>query len=262
MPCIIHAAMFVEWFLYTIPIVLILLIATAILIAILVRKTNINIKAAHAQLSLHHTTLGKLSSREIYTILILGFTVLMWIVYGTSMGLDVIAFIGVLLAFAFKIAKWPEVEHDVQWSIFIMYGSAIALSAALRDTGAAHSLMLLILQWSAQSPWIILILLILLAAVLTEAMSNAAAVAVLMPIGLELAREFHIDPRIITVALATSAGLTFMLPVSTPAMAMITSCDYVDEKKVLRLGLLFKIIGFITLIGAIVLYWPHLGLHL
>ena len=196
---------FVQWFLFTIPIVVVLLLFTALFIAILVRKTNVDIQSARKQLSLYHKTLGPLSSREIYTLLILGFTIFLWITSGTSIGLDVIAFIGVILAFLFKIAKWSEVEHDVQWSIFIMYGSAIALSAALRDTGAAHSLMLLILKWGADSPLIIITLLVLLALVLTEAMSNAASVAVLMPIGLELAREFSIDPRIIAVGLATSA---------------------------------------------------------
>ena len=253
---------FIGWFVYSIPTVLIIALITFILIYFLARNTTANIPAARAQLELHHTTLGKLSPREIYTILIIGLTVILWIFYGTSVGLDVVAFIGVLLAFAFRITTWREVEKDVQWSIFIMYGSAIALSAALRDTGAATALVHIIINSGIQSPLLIFVVMVLLAFVLTEAMSNAASVAVLMPIGLALAKQYHIDPKAMALGIATSAGLTFMLPVSTPAMAIITSCKYVNPNHVLKWGALIKVLGIIILLLIAGFYWPLFGIHI
>ena len=75
------------------------------------------------------------------------------------------------------------------------------------------------------------------AAILTELMSNAASVAVLLPIGLALAVQYGIDPRAVTIAIATSAGLTFILPVSTPAMALVMNSKYVKGYRCMAWGI-------------------------
>ena len=40
----------------------------------------------------------------------------------------------------------------MQWSIFVMYGSAIALSAVLSSTGAAKAIVLFIMSTGIQDP--------------------------------------------------------------------------------------------------------------
>ena len=141
-----------------------------------------------------------------------------------------------------------------------MYGSAITLSTALQHTGAAHALVHLLIDSGFNSPQMVMSLMVMLAFFLTEAMSNAASVAVLMPIGLALAAEYNIDPRAITVAIATAAGLTFILPVSTCAMAIMYSTEYVNPARTARLGLLIKIIGVFILLLVIWFYWPAINL--
>ena len=93
-------------------------------------------------------------------------------------------------------------------------------------------------------------------------MSNAAAVAVLLPIAIPLATKFGIDPRAIAVGIATTAGLTFMLPVSTPAMAIITNSPFVTPMKALKWGTPVKVIGFIIFCVIVNFYWPVLGIHI
>lgn len=253
---------FIQWTTWTLPAVVIILAVCFCVLMFLIRGSTVNIELARAKLLEHKSKLGPLSKRELYTILILLFTITLWISYGTAWGLDWIALLGVILAFALKITNWREVEEDVKWGIFIMYGSAIALSASLRDTGAAHSLVQMLLQTGISSPLIIFTVLALLAIILTEIMSNAAAVAVLMPMGLALGFEFGIDPRAIAVGIATCAGLTFVLPVSTPAMAIVTSCSYVNRKKAMLWGIFLKIIAFGVFMGTVLIYWPMVGLSL
>lgn len=257
-----HSISFAQWTMWVWPIVVTMFIVAAITIYFMVRKTEICIDSARAQLELHHTTMGTLSFREARTLFTIALTVVLWIFFGQNLGLDIVAFIGVLLAFVLRITTWPEVQEDVQWNIIIMYGSAIALSTALATTGAAHGIVTHMLSLGIDSPVLIFIVMILLAFILTEAMSNAAAVAVLMPIGLVLCNQYNIDPRAMTLAIATAAGLTFMLPVSTPAMAIVTSCDYVKPSLALRWGLIIKFIGFFVLLGTAWFYWPVTGLHI
>ena len=252
---------FLQWTAWTLPIVIGVSIITMLFIYLLTRNSKVNVEEAHNKLIQYKKDLGKISPREIKTLFVLTITVILWVLYGTSWGLDWIAFLGVILAFILKITNWQEVEEDVKWGIFIMYGSAIALSTTLTFTGASHSLVNMIIHTGVTSPFIIFTLIVILAFILTEIMSNAAAVAVLMPIGIALASEYGIDPRAIAVAIATCAGLTFMLPVSTPAMAIITHTKYVSVKKVLLFGLLLKIIAFFVFMSVAMYYWPITNLN-
>ena len=253
---------FIEWTYWVIPIVIAVLVVALLFILMIAHNSRANIELAHKTLRQHKAEIGRISQREILTLFVLLLTILLWIFYGASWGLDRIALFGVILVFVLRLSHWREIEKDVQWGIILMYGSAIALSVTLRNTGAADQIVDFIMNLGIESPLLILILLIALACILTELMSNAAAVAVLLPIGLALAVKYGIDPRIITLAIATSAGLTFMLPVSTPAMALVINSDYVQTQKALLWGLCLKFISFSVIIATMIIYWPMIGLKL
>lgn len=169
---------FLQWTLWTIPIVIIMLTICFLFTLFIVRKTTVDIEQARDTLIKHQKKLGKISKREINTLFVLSLTVVLWVFFGTGWGLDTIALFGVTLAFVLNITNWKEVEEDVKWGIFIMYGSAIALGTTLRDTGAAHAMVGYIVNSGITSPVLIFILLSLIALILTELVSNAASVAV------------------------------------------------------------------------------------
>ncbi|PCI39653.1 MAG: anion transporter [Thiotrichales bacterium] len=246
---------FLQWTTYALPAVLIFLGIAFAVVCVVSRGTKVDIAKVHRQLKKHHKKLGKISKREIGICVVMLVTIALWIVYGNDWGLDIIALMAVVAVFVLKLTNWKEVEQDVSWSIVLMYGSAIALGTALRSTGAANALVDIIMNFGIQSSWLIFSMLIVLAAVLTEAMSNAAAVAVLMPVALVLASKYHINPQIMTVALATSAGWTFMLSVSTPSMAIISNCEYVPYNKLLAWGTVLKIVGILVLLLVAKIYW-------
>lgn len=251
---------FFGWMRYAFPITACLLVIGFTIIFFIAHKSQAPILKARKKLKNHHLALGKLSVREVVTALILLLTVVLWLTDGGKVGLDLIALIGVILVFIFKVANWKEVEEDVQWSIFLVYGSAIALGSVLKSTGAATACVNLIVSSGVHSPFVIFSTLILLTYLLTEAMSNAAAVAVLIPIGLVLAKQYHIDPQALTVVVASAAGFAFMLPVSTPAMAIITSHPMCPPHKALKYGFLIKACGLLVLLSMFWLIWPLMGL--
>ncbi|MDY7012321.1 MAG: SLC13 family permease, partial [Cyanobacteriota bacterium] len=203
--------------------------------------------------------LGKVSRREGLTALVVLLMVILWVFRGEVWGLDTIAFLGVALSFILRIADWREVEEDVNWGIFIMYGSAIALSAMLRETGAAEVLAQGLISW-IDSPAAIFSAIILLTIVLTEGMSNAAAVAVLMPVALALAGEYDIDPRAMTLAVTVPSGLAFMLPSASPAIAIAIGSGYVRPFDAFLRGFWLKLSGFLLFLVMAQFYWPLVGL--
>ncbi len=252
---------FLQWAVWATPSAMLLLgVGSVLLIRRFPRLTPEAMQRAHTYLHRRKQALGPPTRREQVTGAILLFTILLWITVGDRWGLDTVAFLGVLLAFFTGVARWVEVEEDVNWGIFILYGSAISLSAALEQTGTAGYLVRTLFHLPLPET-LFPVLLILLAMVLTELMSNAAAVAVLMPMALALAQHRAWDPRWVTLSVAVPAGLAFLLPVSTPALAIILGSGYLRPMQILREGLLLKTLSLIVFLMVAFLLWPHLGLE-
>ncbi len=250
---------FLEWTLMALPMVFTLLALVSLYLGRIARDDNVSLHDARQYLQQNIDQLGPISPREKRTAGVMLTTITLWITLGDRWGLDTIAFLGVLLAFSLQVARWDEVESDVNWGIFVMYGSAIALSAALRDTGAAGTLAQHLLDADLQSTWLVLAIVALLAMSLTEIMSNAASVAVLMPVALIIAESYGLDAKMVTVGVAVPAGLAFMIPVSTPAIAIILAAPYARALDVLLRGVWLKLLGLITFLLMAYLYWPLMG---
>jgi sodium-dependent dicarboxylate transporter 2/3/5 len=251
---------FGKWMSCTVPLVLIMLVIAYSFLVRVVRGEKVSLKAARRFLEARNRKLGTISRRELVTAGIMLATITLWIAMGDRWGLDTVAFLGVSLAFMFGVADWREVQEDVNWGVFIMYGSAITLSAALEETGAASELTQVVLSSGITSGAIVFAAIVAISLLLTEFVSNSAAVAVLMPVALAIAEEFGASAQAVTMAVTIPAGLGFMLPVSTPAIAIAVSSGYVRPLSVLRWGVGLDVIGCILLLTMSRFYWPLVGL--
>jgi len=252
---------FLEWMLYALPVALVLLLISHVMLLRLGNREPLSLDGARHFLESRIAELGPVSSREKTIAGIMVFTVMLWIVQGNAWGLDNIALLGVLLAFGFRVAHWGEVEEDVNWGIFVMYGSAIALSAALSDSGAAQSMAQYLLDANLESSLVVFAIVVLMAMGLTEIMSNAASVAVLMPVALAISENYDLSSVAVTLGVAVPAGLAFLIPVSTPAIAMIMASEHVHPFEVIKRGLVLKVLGIVVFLVMAMLYWSVVGLR-
>ena len=131
---------FIDWFIWSLPLVILMLVICGSLLLRIGEGTAISLKETQSYLQERSQKLGKMSSREIGTMMVVVITVILWILKGDTWGLDTIALLGVILVFTLRLAVWQEVEEDVNWGIFVMYGSAIALSQVLQETDVAQTL--------------------------------------------------------------------------------------------------------------------------
>jgi len=254
-----HTLSFLEWFLAAFPIVFILLtVAQLLLLRIAPRDYALDRLQEHVKNRAGQ--LGPPSLREQKTLFLTLAVILLWIIAGNDYGLGTIALLGAVMAFVLGITDWQEIEEDVNWGIFLMYGGAIALSTAMQTTGAASYLAEQMLPFLARAPQFTLDLLIFASFVLTEVMSNTATVALLMPIALGVATTLGAAPEAVTLGVALPAGLALMLPVGTPAIALAVGSRLVRPLDVFRYGALLKSVGLVVFILASHYYWPFLGL--
>lgn len=248
---------FFSWLTATLPIVILLLVVAYL---ILVRALP---PSAHFESTFQRvapTSLvdpGPISKREIKTLLLMLGVVAGWVWGSETWGLGAVALAGVVGAFVLGVADWSEVEEDVNWGVFLMYGSAIALAAALQTTGAAQYMASVLFSHIA-SPSSAMGAVIVLSQALTEAMSNAASVAVLMPVALASANVYGLAAETITLGVSVSAGLAFLLPVSTPAIAIVVGSGYVKPMQAIRYGLALKLLGMVLVFAASLVYWPRI----
>lgn len=204
--------------------------------------------------------MGKWSAREYAIGAVVALTIFFWVFFGKAVGIANIALASVVALFVFKLVRWKDIEEYVNWGIVLMYGGAITLGTALDRSGAA--------QWAAgkvigewgTSPAAIIAVLSLLTILLTEGMSNAAVIAILLPVSISIAGTLSMDPVLITYAIALPAGLAFALPMSTPGNAIVVSSGYVSVRDMVVSGIALTVASWLVVNLTANFYWPLLGL--
>ncbi len=250
---------FTPWALAALPTTLFLLGFSFCLYYIFYPPEAIDIEKVREMLLRRRRELGKISPREIKVgLLILG-TIIGWVIFGEQFGLAKIAIIAVILTFVFQLTEWREVEEDVNWGIFLMYGGAICLGYAMEKTGGAEWLARNTLGTFLHSPVMLIAAISFLSIALTELLSNSAVVALLMPVALSMGRDLGIDPRVMTMVVTIPSGLGFMFPMGTPATAIAFSSGFLTTRDTVRTGAILFITGWLIFNLSIHYLWPMLG---
>lgn len=253
---------FFKWMLATLPAVITMLAVTYWLLIVLFPAEIRDVKKARTLLVNRTACIGKMKRKELSIGILMIATIFSWICFGEKFGLANIALASVVIAFVFRLIRWKEVEEDVNWGLILMYGGAICLGFAMGKTGATRWLVDISNIGLIQSPFVMIMAISLFAIFLTQAMSNTAVVALLMPIAIGIAIDFSINPIIMTLAVTVPSGLAFILPMGTPAVAIAHSSGFVTLGNAFKGGLILKIVSWILFNFFAYYYWPLLGLRL
>ena len=219
-----------------------------------------SVEKVHGFLEKRIRAIGKVSYTEYAVGLVLILTVIAWATVGRITGLATIALVSVVVLFIFRLVRWKDIEEYVNWGVILMYGGAIIMGTALERSGAALWIAERAFGGGVVSPWAAIAFFSLFALLLTEGMSNAAVIAILLPVGIGLTQRFSMDPRIVAYSIAIPAGLAFALPVSTPANAIALSSNYITVSDMAKLGIIMTLISWVVFNLVARFYWPLVGL--
>ncbi len=245
---------FSQWLIATLPLVIVMTLVGA-LILLKITPKKVEIKQSRTHLAKKVKNLGPTSRREKLIAGIMLLTIIAWFVFGNRAGLANIALIAVITLFFLKLTSWKEVEEDVNWGIILMYGGAIALGSTLSETGVSDWIMTMT-GGLITSSIAFLVIIATLSIFFTETMSNSAVVAFMMPMAVATAIGLNASPEILALSITIPSGFAFMLPMSTPAVAMTLSTGYVEMKDTIKNGIILNITGLALTFMAIVFYWP------
>lgn len=253
---------FIEWaklsIVYSLPLVII-----SYYIIIYYFKTEVkNIKQRLNTIGKQYHELGPISKDEKLLSILFLFIIASWMFLSGKVDISVTAILGGVLIFVFNIISWEDIESYINWGILLMYGGAIVIATSLTKTGAAKWLSQTIFEYLPQSTFIMLIVIILITKLLTEGVSNVAAVAIVLPIAFSMGDILNFNPLIITYIVALTGGLAFMLPMGAPPIAIAFSSGYLKLNEVIKVGLVLNLISIILLYIISVVVWPLFGLKL
>lgn len=204
--------------------------------------------------------LGPISRGEWLTGIVIFGMVVALIIYGKDYGLGTIALLAAGLLYMTQVTRWEDTEASVNWGVALLYGGAIAVAQALEETHAVSYLVEVWLPVHGLHPWLIFSIFGALTVIVTAFVSNAAAIALLLPICLTVGSEVGINPKAISILLPIAAGLVFSLPVSTPAMAMVFGTGYLRTQDTVIPGVALSAVSLLLTLLIAAYVWPLLGL--
>ncbi len=253
-----HHITFLEWMIYSVPLVIISIPIVAGIILFLYPPEESDMKNALISLEGEVKKMGKIRGKELHVAVVYSITALMWIFLSSYINMGVIALIGASLLFIFQLITWDDIEKRVQWGIILLYGGAITIGKSLEATSAAEWLTSQLTGIVGLNPWMVLFFIIIITIFFTNMMSNTAAVAAILPIGMQIAMVKGINPVIAGMSIAMAGGIAFLFVISTPSNAIVYSSGYISRMDMIKAGLMTSISLAIILILTAFFYWQAL----
>jgi len=150
-----------------------------------------------------------------------------------------------------------EAYQSIDWKVIFLLGGILPLGLALHQSGTATWLANTIMKPAIDlGPLAVLAVLYLVTAVLTEAMSNAAAAILLAPIAFSLSSVLGVSPRPFLIAITFAASTSFATPVGYQTNTMIYAPGGYRFFDFTRVGAPLNILFWITAILFIPHLWP------
>lgn len=253
---------FTMWMMAAAPVVILGLLTTPLILRAMLRPEAVEFSSGQRVLERAVRDLGPMRRPQYIALAIILLTIAAWVsVGGRKVDLAVIALLGAVALFACRVLTWERAERHVYWNIVLMYGGAIALGASLERTGATRWLLDAAFGSNlVVSPYVAVVGAGFLALLLSEVMSNAAALAVVLPLAFTVGNDAGASPVAMTLAVSFGAGLDFIFPMSTAPNTIIFSSGYLRTSDFIRLGSVMTIASVGILALVVKFWWPMIGL--
>ncbi len=143
-----------------------------------------------------------------------------------------------------RLLNWSSAV-EIPWGVLILIGGGLALANAFTTTGLDDWIASQ-LSFLSGMPLIVIIFVIVAVAILSsEIISNTAAAALLIPISASLATSIDVNPVLLMVPLTIATSYGFVMPVGTPPNAIVFATGHVRAAKMAKVGLPLDIIGIV-----------------
>lgn len=219
-----------------------------------------------------YKALGSMNKGEKVTAVIFAVAVITWmtsglwkdfIPYATDETIAIaIAMAFLLIPVDFKKGEYvlsgKEAFADAPWETMILLGGSMVMGNALTDAGVTGWIAGTLTGLDGMSELMIIIVVGVITALITEVTTNAVVVASFLPVLVGVADGIGMDPLRLMLVCMVAANFAFMLPPGTPPNAIAYSTGAFEIKDMMKAGFGLKIIGLIVF--PLIMYFITFGL--
>ena len=247
---------YLEWMIMAYPMVIISMLYTTFMLKLAFKPEYDHLDTAIRKLKVHVAHKGKVTGKELLTVLIFCIVFLAWVLLNEKFGMGIIAIGGAFLYMASGVIEWKEISRNTNWGVILLFAGAISLGIQMRDTGTAQCIGSSIIYYSSyftdQLILVPYIINILLTTVLANVMSSSGTVAVIGPITLNMGG----DPLTMGLTTAVASSFGYFSAVAAPACMIIYSSGLVKMSDFLKAGWRMGLMSVATLLLIKIFYWP------
>jgi sodium-dependent dicarboxylate transporter 2/3/5 len=151
--------------------------------------------------------------------------------------------------------------ESIPWNILLLFGGAMSLGFCLWQTGAAEWMAIHWLTMFLHAPWLVFVLgMAFLVLILTNFIMNVAAIAIVLPVALVIARYLGVAPEVIFYACLVTAGMPFNLLIGAAPNAIAYESKQFTPGEFFTYGCIPSLILMVVLAVFVWAIWPLLGM--
>ena len=199
----------------------------------------------------------KLNGQMIVSGLILAATVVGMVVNSEVCPMYICAAIGAVASVLTGCLSQKQMFASINWSTVFMIGGMTAVAKGVEASGLGTVIADWIMHLFGQnsSPVVIIMVIFLVTGVITQFMSNNAAVSLMAPIGIAIAQAMGIEPHAFVMAALFGSGICCLTPMATPILAFVMEGGHYTPKDIFRWGLLDGAASIVAALVFIPMMW-------
>ena len=253
---------YLKWMAYAYPMFLLQLPVVTVILLFTFKPEYSNLSRAVAKLRIQVQMDGPMKPGDWLSIVFFILILWGWVFMSSDIGMGTVAILGAACFLIAGLVRWEDVNSGVNWGVVLLYAAAISLGVQMKNTGAAEwiaeNFLAILTPLGADEGLGLWAAISALTTVVTNMMSNGAAVAVLGPIVLKVATVAGESPIIIGFITAISSAFAYLTVVGTPACTIVYASGYLKTTDFLKVGWRMAVASMIIMLIAASVYWPIL----
>ena len=224
---------YVKWMMFAYPMFLLQLPFVTLILLMTFRPEYKDLSRAVVKLRTQVEKEGPMKRGDWMAIFLFFLVLLGWITVSSDIGMGTVAILGAAAFLIAGLVRWEDINSGVNWGVVLLYAAAISLGVEMKVTGAAlwvaEHFLALLTPLGADEGFGLWVAVSALTTLVTNTMSNGAAVAVLGPIVLKLAIAAQESPIVIGFITAISSAFAYLTVVGTPACTIVYASGYLKR---------------------------------
>ena len=160
------------------------------------------------------------------------------------------------------VLEWEDIHKHLEWgTVLFIFGGGISLGLGMDNSGAARYFANLFFPLFKGSGWLIMFIgVAVFGALITNAMANVAAAALILPIVIPLAQLEGVDPRVLALCMGMATSFAMLLVIGCPPNAIAYSYRQFKAWDLTKAGLVATPVLLTAMILVCAIWWKILGL--